>query len=512
MSMQSKQCRTGEAIVAREYLRVSKDRHGRGKSPDQQHAENGRAVADRGWALHPSPYRDDDRSASRYARRDREGFRQLVDDLEDGSFAADLLVIWESSRGSRRTGEWVNLIELCEERGVRIFVTTHGRDYDPANARDRRSMLEDAVDSEYESAKTSERLRRSVRAAAEEGRAHGKNLYGYRRIYDDRTRELLRIEEHPDQAPVVKEAARRVMAGETYYAIAMDFNARGIPPRRPAFTAGRGHLGWTPPAVKQMLTMPAYAGKRQHRGDIVADAQWPALIESEVWAQKLMPILNNEARKRTNDWPARHLLAGIAVCDVCGAGTRVGKQNKGRQRFAANGDPLPREHYSTYTCVGVPGKTGFHVAMKETSLDLIVTELLLARLERPDFLMTLGQDDGQTAAERQALIAEIDAHQKYLEEVHQLAADRHDLSLLFAQEKIIAPKITAAQQKLERLSAADPMVIGLASAGDVRGAWERLEFADKRRVVRVVMQPRIKRAERRGARGIDRDRVIPGWH
>lgn len=231
MSMQSKRCRTGEAIVAREYLRVSKDRQGRGKSPDQQHAENERAVADRGWALHPSPYRDDDRSASRYARRDRESFRQLIDDLEDGSFAADLLVIWESSRGSRRTGEWVNLIELCEERGVHIFVTTHGRDYDPANARDRRSMLEDAVDSEYESAKTSERLLRSVRAAAEEGRAHGKNLYGYRRIYDDRTRELLRIEEHPDQAPVVKEAARRVMAGETYYAIAMDFNARGIPPR-----------------------------------------------------------------------------------------------------------------------------------------------------------------------------------------------------------------------------------------------------------------------------------------
>ena len=117
--------------------------------------------------MHPRPYRDDNRSASRYARRDREAFAQLITDLEHNTFDADILVIWESSRGSRRTGEWVNLIELCEMRKVRIFVTTHARDYDPTNARDRRSMLEDAVDSEYESAKTSERLRRSTRAAAE---------------------------------------------------------------------------------------------------------------------------------------------------------------------------------------------------------------------------------------------------------------------------------------------------------------------------------------------------------
>lgn len=108
----------------------------------------------------------------------------MINDLATGDFDAEILVVWESSRGSRRTGEWVTLTQLCEENSIRIFVTTHGRDYDPKNARDRRSLLEDAVDSEYESAKTSERIRRNVRAAAEAGRVHGKNLYGYQRIYD----------------------------------------------------------------------------------------------------------------------------------------------------------------------------------------------------------------------------------------------------------------------------------------------------------------------------------------
>lgn len=43
-------------------------------------------------------------------------------------------MIWESGRGIRRVGDWT---------------------YDPANSRDRRSLLEDAVDGEYEPAKIS---------------------------------------------------------------------------------------------------------------------------------------------------------------------------------------------------------------------------------------------------------------------------------------------------------------------------------------------------------------------
>ena len=79
--------------MAREYLRVSQDRDGRSKSTSQQHEENARAVAERGWKLHPQAYRDDGRSASRYARRAREGFSQLINDLATGDFDAEILVV-----------------------------------------------------------------------------------------------------------------------------------------------------------------------------------------------------------------------------------------------------------------------------------------------------------------------------------------------------------------------------------------------------------------------------------
>jgi DNA invertase Pin-like site-specific DNA recombinase len=510
-------------MLVREYLRVSKDRSGKGKSPDQQHTENAAALAQHGWDLHPGPYRDNDRSASRYSKQAREGFAQLMSDLEEDTFGAGALGLWESSRGSRRTGEWVDLIELCEMRGIHIWVTTHGRLYDPANARDRRSLLEDAVDSEYESAKTSKRLQRDMRSNAEKGRPHGKKIYGYRRIKDAETGALVRIELHVDQAPVVQEAARRVLAGETFYAVAKDFNKRDIPTRRETRKEHREGIGWTPPAIKQMLSMPAYAARRQHQGQIIGDAMWPALIELATW-EKLQMIMNPPERKRTNDWPARHLLTGIAVCGVCGAPMRIGKQNAGRRKDRVTGEPLPKpidEHgqelpypsYNTYVCVGVPGKTGFHVAMRDSHLDTAVTELMLARLERPDFLATIGERGNGTDAERHAILEEIASYQQYLDRVREDAAQKLRFDLLMDQETRIGPKIKAAQNRLEKLAELDPVVLRLVREGSVRDTWDKMDLPEKRRVIRGVMTPRVNRVapDARGQRGINHARVDVVW-
>lgn len=507
-----------DRLVLREYLRVSKARSSQeGRSPDQQHDENTQAIARHpGWSLHQDPYREPTSvSASRYSKKSRAEFQRLLADLEDSRFDADALALWESSRGSRRAGEWVTLLELCEERGVRIWVTTHGRLYDPANARDRRTLLEDAVDSEYESAKTSTRVRRDVRANADKGRPHGKNIYGYERVYNQANGDLLKVVEHTEQAPIVKEAAARVLAGETFYAIAKDFNARGIEPRRPSFTERRRVLGWTPPAIKQMLTMPAYAGLRQHRGEILdgVEAVWPPLIAPNEW-QKLQSVMASRGKRRINNWPAKHLLGGIAECGVCGAGTRVGKQNAGKQQYdPETGEKLPRDYYLTYVCSGAPGKTGFHVAMRETHLDLLVTEVVLARIQRPDFLARLGQEDDGVDDERAALLEEIRGHREWLEQVRERAERERKLELLFDQEQRVTPRIKEAQKRLEALAATDPLVLELAGAADVEARWEELSIIEKRQVIRLLVVPRIHRIgkEWRGRRGINTDRVTFHW-
>jgi site-specific DNA recombinase len=508
-----------EQLRVREYLRVSKDSHQASKSPDQQHDENVKSFDRQGWALHTDPpYRDADRSASRYARRDREDFKRLIIDLESDTFDADVLAIWESSRGSRRVGEWVDLVDLCKERGVQIWVTTHGRLYDPANARDRRSILEDAVDAEYESEKTSERLRRDARAAAEEGRPHGKNTYGYQRVYNEQTRELIRVEEHPEQSPIVKEAARRILDGETFYAIAKDLNHRHIPPRRPSLKVNRENVGWTPSAIKKMLSLPAYAGKRQHQGQIVADARWPALIDFATW-QTLQTKMSPQEHTRTNDWPARHLLSGIAQCGVCGASLRVAKQNAGTSKRDEDGKALPRKTYPSYVCVGAhgragpDGKGGFHVAMQEEHLDTVVTELLLARLERPDALVLIGPRGQANDVERRAVLDQIASYHRYLEDVRAEAAAKLRFDLLLDQSARIEPKLKAARARLEKLVYVDPLVFTLLATGAVRSEWDTLELPEKRRILRAVMQPQVNRVSPawRGRKGINHERVEPGW-
>ena len=91
---------------AREYLRVSLDRSGRARSVDEQHADHVRVAGERGWTLVAESYRDESVSASRYSRKARGGFDALIEDLERDRFGGQVLMIWESGRGSRRVGDW----------------------------------------------------------------------------------------------------------------------------------------------------------------------------------------------------------------------------------------------------------------------------------------------------------------------------------------------------------------------------------------------------------------------
>lgn len=494
----------GNEVMAREYLRVSKDRAGQGKSPAQQHNENARAVAEQGWALHPESYSDVDKGASRYSRAVRDGYARLVEDIKGGRFEADVLVLWESSRGSRRVGEWTTLIDLCDDAGVRIYVTTHDRLYDPSNGNDRKSLQSDAVDAEYETSKMSARILRSVSANAKEGRPHGKNLYGYRRTYVQSPGgpQLHAVEPDPETSKIVQEVAARALAGETYYAIARDLNVRGVPTRRPARHDYNEHRGWTGSMLKQMLSRPAYAGLREHKGKIVGEAVWPPLIAEEDWRRLQV--------KRAVAPPARevkHLLVGLAECAGCGGRLRSGRQSGGR---GPDGEP---RRYLTYICAGygAPKPGTSHVSIKAEHLDLLVTEAVIGRLSQPDFLTAARSADQDVEAVRAQLAQAVEDDKAYLEGVRQKAAEAGMFDLVIDQERRVRPRIEENERRLRALSGHSDEVLALASEEDVRGAWERMPIARQRDVIRALMVPVVKPPTQRGAKGLQPDRVEVRW-
>lgn len=449
-----------KTLTAREYLRVSQDRSHRARSVDEQHGDNERAATDNGWTLAES-YRDNDRSASRYAKKAREGYDQLIADLRADRFKADVLVLWESSRGSRKVSEWVVLLELLEARGVKIYVTSHGRTYDPKNHRDRRSLLEDSVDSEYESGKTSDRVRRAAEAAAKEGRPNGRAPFGYRRVYDERTRELVRQEPDPATAPLVRELFDKVHAGHSIRSISRDWEARGV--------TTRSGKPFTPSHLRSLLVMRAYVGERVHNPehlavtpDMVTEGIWEPIVDRATF-EEVQDIITAPERRTTRPGRGVHLLSGIALCDVCGG------------RLAST---MQRRDTGEYHC-----QKGGHVRVSEVDLDEVAVAVMLARLNDKELRAARAAAEDSSEALTSARAA--------------VKAIRKELEALYADAEAgrVSPVLAGKFEKglLARLAEAKETAKALANPADLDRlfpdgtTWASMPMSAKREVARRLL-------------------------
>jgi DNA invertase Pin-like site-specific DNA recombinase len=462
----------GKTTAGREYLRVSMDRSGRQRSIEEQHTENQQAADDRGVIL-GAPYEDKSISASRYSRKSRDGFGQLLADLEHGRFGADELWLWESSRGSRKVGEWVTLIELCEQQHVGIHVTTHNRTYDPINGRDRRSLLEDAVDSEYESGKISARLKRAAAANAAAGRPHGRAAYGYVRRYDERTRKMIAQEPDPIEAPVIRELFERVKSGHSLRSIARDWETRGIRTRT-------GKI-FTPQHLRVLATTAAYAGLRVHDtnghggshspqpgtpGVQVVRGTWEPLV-SEATYRAVQRILTDPKRTTTRPGRAKHLLSGIGVCDKCETPITVSFRS-GR---------------ATYQC-----RRGC-VRVQKEDIEELAEGVILGYLARPDVHQALQAAEADSDA-LQAVRDELATARARLAELADAAAAG---TISIATVARAEPQILATIGALERREAelATPSALhGFITPGaNVARRWHAAPMSTRREIARLLLAP-----------------------
>jgi site-specific DNA recombinase len=476
---------------------VSRDHTGRECSPNEQHDDHERDAKRHGFTLHHDGYRDIG-SASRHAKKGRDDFDRMIADLKNGGFQADGLALWEPSRGSRRVSEWALLVDLLAEAKLQVWISTHGRMYDPAKPRDRRSLLEDAVDSEYESGKTSDRLTRSHASRAAEGRAVGRVSYGYRRTHDEATgRPLGRVPE-PAEAAVVVELFDRFAGGQALSAIGRDFTRRGL-------VNGRGKPFATM-QLRDMLRNRVYIAERVHipgketrwwrvpPGEVsITPGQWEPIIDRAVFFT-VQAILTDPRRVTMKPGGAKHLLSMTARCDVCSGPLRAGVR-RGNRVYLCN----------RRGCVLVP----------QDDLDDIAEHRILAYLSSPAVYETLreqGVEAGEELARVDAALSEVRA------ELADLSArvSAGELTVAFAArtEPGIQARVAALEQR--RVSLSTPAVLrGLVGPGtDVAARWKGLEVAQRREVVSVVLCPglagelRVIRSPKPGHRVPTADRVV----
>lgn len=462
-------------LDAREYLRVSKDRWGNARSTGDQHVENREAAERYEWSLGEA-YVDENRSASRYATKVREDFLRLVEDLEADRFGAQVLILWENSRGGRKTGEWAHLCDLLEERGVIVYVTSHGRSYDPARPRDRRALMEDAVDAEYESGKTSERVLRDIRQNAARGGVHGTTPYGYRRRYDERTGRLIAQEPYEPEASTVREMYERAAAGHSLKSIARWLDERGIPT-----PSGLG--SWhdqRQQLVRQILVRPAYAGLRKHQPIAggpasLYDASWEPLVKMELW-QQVNTILTDPERGKPGK--ATHLASNIVTCDVCGQGLAAKpkrKNNRTRDKIPGRRD---------YFC-----NNNGHVRVDADDVDDFATAAVLDYLTDPINLERLTKvtvDNSHV----QALRADITKAEFELKElVANVKAGKVSALMGTAAQDGLEDRIAAAKQRLREIGTPPEVAPWLEDAETIEDKWKTAPISAKRDLLRFVLSP-----------------------
>lgn len=464
------------------YCRVSKDDRRTGRSVEEQEHEGRAQVAgQRGWRLAstggvdgvPGVWRDNARSASKYATKARSDWENLLSSI--GAGLIDVLVVWEPSRATRDRQVWAALAAVCEDHDV--LIAANGQVYDLSDP-DQAFQLDLFFSlGVRESGVTRKRILRSVRSQAAKGRPHGKLPYGYRREYDPESGVLLRQVIREDQAKIVREIAKRVLAGDAVLSITSDLNARGVP-------APRGER-WVSGPVKELIINPRYVGDRVHRGEVIGKANWPAILDRETHLAVVSKLMDAKRGGR-RDSNVKYLLSGIVVCDVCG-GEMLANRSRG---------------YPAYSCMGVArtsqqgkGLLG-HVARKITRVDEDVQAVVVARLARPDLADLLSTRETRDEDQMQGLRDELASARAQLEEARDAAAARKlSVMSLASLETSLLPEIEDLEGRLRVVRL--PPVVGELAVPDVElvaDRWEGLPLLTKRLVIRTLAKEiRIKR-------------------
>ena len=489
------------ALAAGVYNRVSDDRKGRSKSPEEQNEESAAACREQGWRIAATYTEPESASASRFARKAREEWERLCADLKAGLFG--VLVVWETSRSTRRMAPFVDLLDACRERGVLIHVTSHDRTYDPRQWRDRKALLQDGIDNEGGSEETSLRVSRSTRSRAAKGLPAGRLLYGYRREYehdDDGKRHFLREVPREERAEIVREAFRRFDAGESLWRISCDLEDRGVPVSNVRRRRREAH--WTAVRLRQLLTNPGYIGKRVHQGEIVGDAVWPPLVGEETFYSVQRRLGDEKRRQNRGDVHDKHLLSGVALCGTCGAFLRKVPNHSHRMVYQCRG-------YG-----GDPSKGRFCTSIVAEVLETHVTGMVLLRLSLPDARELFTADRSAEAAEAAAALLRTRAE---LEDLYALARAKKLSARAMAE---MEPPLLADMAALEsKASAQVPPLLRDVAGPDAAERWAQLSLDQKKDVMRAIMTVRLHKAGKRSRAaeggGIDgayiRERIEVGW-
>jgi site-specific DNA recombinase len=449
------------------------------------------------WTVH-GVY-SDGISASPYATKERDDWPRLVANVQHGR--TNIVWLWESSRGDRRASTWLQFLEACEERDVKIYVETHGRLYDMDNPRDWRTLAEDGTDNQYEAAKTRLRTRRDAAESAAEGKPHGPAPFGLRGVYEETNgsrRRLLNWEADPERAPLIRELFDRLRKGHSFHSIAVDWERRGV--KKKGTKKAKSEF-FSSQHLRDLATKVSYIGQRVHTTKLKNGATktetvkgtWEPIVDPVVFWD-VQRILSGPKHQVKGKRPGRaaHAFTTIIRCDVCGGPSGVTMSG-----------PEPQYKCQISGCFKID----------KAEVDEIVTGLILNYLSRPDIYEELATSP-ESSAEVDRITAELAQARAELDEAEREVPETiHEAKTLGKLIEALTVRIADLVARQRELTVPSELLAMIEPGEDAPEAWADAPISTQRKVAGILLSPaylgevRIKRSPVRNRRVPARDRL-----
>lgn len=479
------------AWVSAIYARISDDPQGLALGVQRQIADCQKAVESRNL---PSArtYIDNDVSATR--AKVRPEYQRMLADVRSGLVRA--LVVWDVDRLTRTPRELEDVIDLADRYGLQLI--SIGGEIDLSTSQGRMTARIKGAVARQESENISRRVKRKYQERAENGLPSGGQVaYGYRRITGPKGQTDV-LDEF--QAPVIRWAASAVLGGLSLRFICAQLNAPTLPEvvalngGQPIPTA-RTAAKWTSPQIRNILIRERNAGRREYLGQVVGQADWPAVYVKADGSpdpdmhDRVVALLAAPDRLTGPNYRGRtyvHLLSSIAVCGICGEHVHMVKS--------------PKSKALTYGC-----RDG-HVSRRMEPVDEMVREAMIAWLADSSLLVGLTEGDSRAVEEARTQKAQAKA--------------RLDLAVSALMDGTLDPRTAA--QALQRAQAAAAQQIEAADAviaanlppaipthlagNTAEEQWDGAPLEAKRTLIRLAFRVEILKA-RPGRRPFDPNTV-----
>ncbi len=398
----------------------------------------------------------------------REAWDELIDRLESGISGG--AIMFDLERLTRQPKDGERIIDLAD-RGLLILDSES--EYDLTTPKGKKAFRDAINAAAYYSDRLSTRVRRGLRMRAMSGLPTGPSRrFGF---------EEDRITIREDEAEIIRETTRRMLAGEIQERLLDDLNTRGILTRD-------GHQ-WGRTTLRQLLTRSINCGKitkiDRKTGEAVLLGRLPGEpIVNEEDFDRLCALYASHRRGRPNS--LTYLCSGIAVCGAPGCSNPL--HGRLRKDLKVYPDGSVRRNYWCSVANKGCGKT----QIDQRALDEAARALVIEILSDPRNTAAIEIAARETASETARLDLAIAEAEKVAEALAdrlgrgEIKLSRYDVAIRPLDARIEKLRAERAALSASRPAPVPPRLLE-ASREQWRRRWDAADHKERRDLLKMAL-------------------------